>query len=268
MASDDPPMPKTTLITGASTGIGYELAKLFAADGHNLVLVARNAAKLQTAADDLHRQFSITATPIAKDLSSPAAVTELAADLQNRDLVIDTLVNNAGFGAAGPFVKINTDAQLDMLQVNIISLVHLTRLLLPAMIQRNTGGLLNISSTAAFQPGPYMAVYYASKAFVLSFTEALAEELRLTNVHVSALCPGPTRTQFQDRAGIGDSALFKGKFLRIADAASVAKAGYIGLQRRKRIVVPGLLNKISTQIVRVAPRSITAKIAAAINRSK
>ncbi len=261
-------MARTVLITGASTGIGYELAKLFAADGSNLVLTARDANQLERVAAEVRGQFKITAMVIAKDLALAAGPAELFQELQQRGLSIDVLVNNAGFGAVGAFAHIDLQAQLDMIHVNITSLVHLSRLLLPGMIQRNTGGLLNVASTAAFLPGPHMAVYYASKAFVLSFSEALSEELRLTKVRVTALCPGPTRTRFQSRAGSKEAGPSQGGLLKVASAAAVAQAGYAGFMRGRRIVVPGWMNKLSVRLARLAPSWLGAKVAGAVNRSK
>ena len=187
---------ETVLVTGASSGIGLELARCFAADGCRLVLVARKGNALEALATDLRKAHKIQAQVITADLAHPEAPTRLLAHLQSAGLKVDVLVNNAAFGAQGKFVELPLGRQLEMLQVNITSLTHLTGLLLPGMVERRRGGILNVASTAAFQPGPGMAVYYATKAYVLSFSEALAEELAGTGVTVTAVCPGPTATNF------------------------------------------------------------------------
>src|SRR5512137_1041621 len=214
---------ETVLVTGASSGIGLELARCFAADGCRLVLVARKGNVLEALATDLRKAHKIQAQVITTDLAHPDAPARLLAHLQAAGLKVDVLVNNAGFGAQGRFAELPLQRQLEMLQVNITSLTHLTRLLLPGMIERHRGGILNVASTAAFQPGPGMAVYYATKAYVLSFTEALAEELAGTGVTVTALCPGPTQTNFAEAAGARTSRLFNKTAM---SAASVAKTGH------------------------------------------
>jgi len=198
---------ETVLITGASSGIGLELARLFAADGSDLVLVARRRERLEELSHELEQSQGIAAEVLVEDLASAAAPQAIFDRLQSEGRTIDVLVNNAGFGAVGPVVEIGLGRQLEMLQVNVVALAHLTMLFLPGMLQRGRGGVLNVGSTAAFQPGPYMAMYYASKAFVLSFSEALAEELRGTPVRVCCLCPGPTRTEFAAAAHIEDRLL-------------------------------------------------------------
>ena len=181
---------QTTLITGASSGIGMELAREFAQHGHSIVLVARGVDKLEELAHELRSKHNVRAEVIGADLTQPNAPEQIVKTLAERNLTIDVLVNNAGFGERGAFAQIDTQRQLDMIQVNITAVAHLTRLLLPGMIQRNAGGILNVASTAAFQGGPNMAMYYATKAFVLSFTEALHEEVTGTNLHVTCRCPG------------------------------------------------------------------------------
>ena len=199
---------ETVLITGASSGIGLELARLFAADGSDLILVARREAELQSLADDMAASHGISARVMTEDLSDLSAPQRIVDRLATDELELDVLVNNAGFGLRGPAAELDLQRQLDMLQVNVTALTHLTRLLLPAMIARRRGGVLNVASTAAFQPGPHMAVYYATKAYVLSFSEALAEELGGTGVTVSCLAPGPTATEFADAADMRDTLLF------------------------------------------------------------
>jgi hypothetical protein len=245
---------QTALITGASGGIGLELARCFAAGGYDLVLVARNAGRLEELAGELRRQGA-TARVLAKDLAAPAAPEEVCRELAAAGVAVDVLVNNAGFGTFGPFVETPLGQELEELQLNVVTLTHLTKKLLPAMVGKRRGGVLNVASTAAFQPGPLMAVYYATKAYVVSFSEALAEELRGTGVTVTALCPGPTATGFQQRSGMVIS-----KLLPVADAAAVARDGYEGFRAGKRIVIPGLLNKVGVQSLRVSPRALVTRL--------
>jgi short-subunit dehydrogenase len=254
-------MPYTALITGASTGIGYELSKCFAADHHNVILVARQAQRLRQIAEDFTKQFGITAKIIVADLAQPDAPQKIVEAVREDSLRIDYLINNAGFGLGGTFAETDLAAELGMIQVNISALVALTKLFLPEMIARKSGKVMNVASTAAFQPGPLMAVYYATKSFVLSFSEAIANELKGTGVTVTALCPGPTASEFQKRAKIENTRLVKGKVLGMMTAEQVAKVGYHGLMRGKRIVIPGLLNKIGVHGTRITPRAITTQIA-------
>jgi len=263
-------MSRTVLITGASTGIGYELAKCFAAGGDAVVLVARGEERLRQVAGELQGLAGSAPPPrvMASDLTKASAPDEIHAELRREGVAIDVLVNNAGFGSLGPFAGADLRAELDMIQVNCSAVAHLTRLFLPGMIERRAGGILNVASTASFQAGPFMATYYATKAFVLSFSEAIAEEVKEYNVTVSALCPGPTRTEFQARAGVSHSRLFGGGMMRVMDPASVAAAAYEGFRRGKRIIVPGLINKLGVHGTRLVPRSTAAKFAANLNRSK
>jgi hypothetical protein len=260
-------MPKTALITGASVGIGYELAKQFARGGYDLLLAARNEEKLAAVAEEM-RRLGVQADYLVTDLAQPEAPLVLHSQAVNRGQPIDVLVNNAGFGALGAFHQTDLPRQLDMIQVNVAALVDLTHRFLPDMLARKTGGVLNVASTASFQAGPYMAIYYATKAFVLSFTEAIAEELKGTGVTVTALCPGPTESEFRTRAKLESSPVFRSKLIPTASAESVARAGYQGFTRRKRIVVPGLMNKLGVQSTRLGPRKFTAKIAGKINKAK
>lgn len=249
---------KTALITGASGGIGAALARLFAADGYRLVLVARGRETLEHLAEELTRAFGVEVTVLAKDLSLPSAPEEIVAALGQAGVQIDVLVNNAGFATYGPFAQTSLAAELEMMQLNMVTLTHLTKLLLPGMLQRRDGKILNVASTAAFQPGPLMAVYYATKAYVLSFSEALADELRGSGVTVTALCPGPTRSGFQERAQMEESRLVSG---RIMDVDTVARAGYRGLMSNRTIVIPGMQNKVLAFAVRLVPRSLATRVA-------
>ncbi len=244
---------ENVLITGASSGIGLELARLFAAAGSDLVLVARREEKLGELADDLRAAHDITVRVLPADLSQPAAAVAIYEVLSGSGIDIDILVNNAGFGARGEFAELSVARQLQMMQVNMTTLVELTRRLLPGMLHRGWGGILNIASTASFQPGPYMAVYYATKAFVLSFSEALAGELADTAIDVTCLAPGPVATGFGAIAGVEDSVLFK---VGTLDASRVAWAGYRGLRRGKTLVIPGLRNKMTALAARVLPRAV------------
>jgi uncharacterized protein len=253
-------MGKTALITGASSGIGYELAKYFAADGANLVLVARDAARLTQIARELQSAYAVSANVIPADLSRAEAPAEIHREAERSSLAIDYLVNNAGFGTLGAFADTDLKTELDMIQVNMVSLVHLTKLFLPGMRSRRSGGILNVASTAAFQPGPLMSIYYASKAFVLSFTEAIADELRGTGITVTALCPGPTATDFPRRAHIENIRLMKSSPMGMMTASEVARIGYRGFLKGKVIVIPGLMNKIVVQSVRISPRAAVRRI--------
>jgi short-subunit dehydrogenase len=254
--------PSTALITGASSGIGRDLARLFAADGHNLVLVARRAEALRALAGDLARQHGIEASTIAADLVKPDAPARILSELSRAGTSIDVVVNNAGFGLQGTVAELPLERQLEMIQVNVTSLTALTRLFLPAMLRRNRGGILNVASTAAFQPGPLMAVYYATKAYVESFTEALAEEVRGTGLRVTCLCPGPTATEFAEAAAMTDTNLFRGGTMTSAD---VARIGYEGWKNGKVLVVPGLSNKVSMSLVRMSPRPMVRRIVKRLN---
>ena len=259
-------MRETALVTGASGGIGEDLARLIAAGGRNVVLLARSADKLQALASQLSSAHRIEATVLAADLAEPDAADHVARTLAARGTTIDMLVNNAGFGTAGGFVREDADEQLRLLQVNIVALTALTRQLLPGMIERGRGRVLNVASTAAFQPGPFMAIYYASKAYVLSLSEALSEETAGTGVTITCLCPGPTKTGFQDRAHIQETRLVN--VLQIMDSESVARAGYDGMLAGRRLVIPGIANKIGVQTLRTTPRGIVLKIVRFLNSGR
>jgi hypothetical protein len=254
---------KTALITGASSGIGLELAKLFAKEGYNLVLVARGRETLTELSNGFEEKYQIRCKIIAKDLSSPSAPEEIHAELQRELVKVDALVNCAGFGASGFFSEIDWLKEMNMIHVNLVALTHLTKLFLGEMLQRRDGKILNVASTAAFQPGPLMAVYYATKAYVLSFTEALGEEVKGSGVIVTALCPGPTRTRFQEIADMSNSRLFRSGV--VLDAETVARIGYEGLINQKRVVIPGLINRLLALSVRIMPRTWVTKITRRMN---
>ena len=248
----------TALITGASSGIGLELARLFARDGYDLVLVARRMERLEQLKGELERSHGVRAHAIPADLTDPGAPAELVRRLEEAGLTVDVLVNNAGFGMAGPLATTEPDTIRDMLRVNVEALTELTRLLLPGMLERRRGRILNVASTAGFVPGPFMAVYYATKAYVISLSEALAEELRGSGVTVTVLCPGPTRTEFQTVARMDSARLFR--LPGVMDAEPVARAAYAGLMRGRRMVVPGLMNRALPFVVRFSPRGMVARV--------
>lgn len=255
---------ETVLITGASSGIGLELAKCFAADSCRLILVARNTAALEQLAQELRQAHNIEARVLTADLSLPETPNRIFAELSAQNITVDVLVNNAGFGANGAFAEISLPRQLEMLQVNITALTELTGLFLPGMIQRRRGGILNVGSVAGFQPGPGMMVYYATKAFVLSFTEALAEELQGTGLNVSVLCPGPTESNFGNVA--------RGKKVRPMKtskmtSAAVAVYGHRAFRQGQITAVPGLQNKIFVLLNRILPRAIPRKLVKFYNRT-
>jgi uncharacterized protein len=247
----------TALITGASGGIGYELGKLFARDHHDLVLVARNGDKLLKVAGELE-MHGIQVKTIPLDLAQPPAARFLFDQLQREGIAVDILVNNAGFGAFGDFVGMREDDILGQIQVNITALTELTRLFLPPMIARRSGRVMNVASTAGFQPGPLMAVYYATKAYVISFSEAIANELRHSGVTVTCFCPGATHTGFAERAGTQNSRLFKQ--LGAMNAEAVALDGYRALMAGRTLSISGAHNWLVAQSTRFAPRKMVTSI--------
>lgn len=251
-------MNQTALITGASGGIGYELAKLFAKDHHNVVLVARSAPKLTQFADELQRQFGVSAKAIPLDLTAAPAPQFLFDQLQREGIAVDILVNNAGYGVLGEFGKVSLEENLGQIQLNVTALTHLTKLFLGPMIERHSGRILNVASIAGFQPGPLMAVYYATKAYVISFSEALANELSGSGVTATCLCPGATDTGFQGRAGVADTKLFRA--IRPMDAKAVARDGYRGLMAGKTMVISGFRNWLLAESVRFSPRKLVTTI--------
>jgi uncharacterized protein len=252
----------TALITGASSGIGYEFSKIFAREGCNVVLVARNQGTLEAIAKELQEKYSVSAIVVPADLSEPFAPDQIFFLLAKEGVTVDYLVNDAGFGMRGAFRETDLKSQLTMMQVNMTALVHLTRLFLDDMVKKGKGGILNLSSTAGFQPGPLMAVYYATKAFVLSFSQALADELKDKGINVTALCPGPTSTGFGKSSGMENSRLFK---RGVMSPEQVALAGYRGLMKGKTVVVPGFRNKTLATISRFVPRGYLIRTVRKLN---
>jgi len=248
---------QTALITGASGGIGLELARCFARDGHALILTARSKEKLERNAEGLHKLGAPFVTVFPLDLAAPGASKHLFENCHRAGLQVDFLVNNAGFGSHGFYPSLKEKDESEMLQLNITALTELTRLFLAPMLERKQGRIMQVASTAAFQPGPYMSVYYATKAYVLHYSEALAEELRGTGVTISCLCPGATHTDFASRAGMADAFLFRHL---AGDSISVAAAGYRGMMRGQVIVIPGLINRLSIFSLRLGPRALVRRI--------
>lgn len=251
-------MPKTVLITGASGGIGYELAKLCAQNHDNLVLVARSENKLNDIKINFEQNYQIIVTVLPKDLSQPNAAEQIFNQLAAEKIQVDVLINNAGFGNFGEFVDTSWQREADMIQVNIVALTHLTKLFLKGMVERKEGKIVNVSSIAAFQPGPLMAVYFATKAYILSFSEAIANELEGTGVTVTALCPGPTESGFQLASGMTESRLVKGRKFPTAEA--VAKYAYKAIERGEIVAIHGLLNWITVNLIRFVPRKFVTDI--------
>lgn len=255
----------TALITGASSGIGAELARLFAAGGDDLILVARSEDKLLELAGAMRTQHGVQATVLVADLAKHDACERLVQRLGDENLSVDHLVNNAGFGALGDFGSLPLDRQANMLQVNVVALTMLTRLLLPDMLARGRGGVLNVGSIAAYQAGPHMAVYYASKAYVLSFTEALREELIHTPLHVTVLAPGPTSTGFGEDSGMEMLAMFSSGAMPVGE---VAKAGYDGYRANQDVVIPGWKNRLMVTTSSFLPRIATRKMVGRMQKPK
>lgn len=248
-------MRPVTLVTGASAGLGAEFARQCAARGDEVVLVARREDRLRALAGEIGR-----AHVVAADLAAPGASEKLVSDLRAQGLSVACLINNAGFGLAGKFADLPLARQREMLDLNVAALTELCRLVLPPMQERRQGAILNVASTGAFQAGPGIAVYFASKAYVLSFTEALHQELKGSGVKVSALCPGPTATEFGEVAGITSQSF--GAFS--ADARSVVAAGLKGLERNRAVIIPGFTNKLSAQSNRLIPRLVMRRIVASL----
>ena len=249
-------MNRVALVTGASAGLGVEFARQLAKRGHALVLAARRKDRLEALAKELGN-----ARAIAIDLSKPNAAAKLMAELEANGDTVDLLVNNAGFGLIGRFAELDAKRQRQMVDLNVGALTDLCRAAAPRMIERKSGGIINLASTAAFQPGPKMAVYFATKAFVLSFTEALHEELKAHGIKVSCLCPGPTHTEFGEVAGFGGNSVFDHVAM---GPAEVVAAGLAGLDRNQAVVVPGWMNNVTAASTRFAPRFVVRKIAGAI----
>ena len=249
---------KTALITGATKGIGYELVKLFAGDSYDLVLIARNEDNLKKLQEDLSKKYNINVTIIVKDLSVQNAALEIFRETERKQIIVDVLVNNAGIGDFKIFNNADLSKISQIMQINIISLTELTKLYLKGMVNRKEGKILNVSSMAAFQPGPYMAVYYASKAYVQSFSEAIACELEGTGVTVTALCPGPTKSGFQNKVGSEGSKLAKLNLL--SSSEDVAKYGYRALNNGKKVAIPGFANASLVNTAKFIPRKATTQM--------
>ncbi|RCW45487.1 SDR family NAD(P)-dependent oxidoreductase [Paenibacillus prosopidis] len=247
-------MRKTVLITGVSGGIGKELADRFAKGGHNIVLVARSESKIVKLAQEYRKKYGIQATVIAKDVAAPGVPEEIFTELKEKGITVDYLVNNAGFGLFGTFIETDMEQEVNMIDVNIKALTVMTKLFLPDMIKRGQGGVMNVASLVGFFPGPMMSVYYATKAYVLSFTEALANEVSGTGVTVTALCPGLTSTGFVDRSGMG---AVKGA---IMEAGQVAEEGYRGFLRGKTLIMPGVRNRFIAFMPRLLPRMMVTRL--------
>jgi hypothetical protein len=253
------------LITGASAGLGEGFARALAANGRDLILTARREDRLDKLAAELRTTHGITVTVFAADLAMPGAAEDLVAGITRAGLEIDTLINNAGYGARGAFADLPRDSQLGQIDLNCRALVALSHAVLPAMIAAKRGAILNVASTAAFQPGPWMAVYYATKAFVLSFSEALHEEVKPHGIHVSALCPGPTRTEFAEVAGMGDSELFK-RFGSPADV--VVRDGLAALKANQAVRISGAMNSVMANSIRFTPRALARRIAGSLQKAR
>jgi uncharacterized protein len=246
------------LITGASSGIGLDLARLFARDRHDVILVARSEGKLHEVAAGLQREHGINADVVVADLAEPGAPREIVSTVVEKGIAIGALVNNAGYGLTGPFAENDLETELHMIQVNVVALTHLTKLVLPSMIARRSGRIMNLSSTAGFQAGPLMAVYYATKAYVLSFSEAIADELRNTGVTVTTLCPGPTETGFANVSKMTHTRLFTmSKPMR---SVEVARIGYEAMKKGKGLVITGVRNKLLVQSTRISPRRVVTAV--------
>ncbi len=250
--------PRWTVITGASSGIGAELARVFAARGYPLVLTARRHERLEALGQEIGRTYGVPVEIMALDLGDREAPQDLNEMLQERGIAVHTLVNNAGFGLRGHFATLPHERQMAMIDLNVTALASLCRLMLPGMIERRRGGILNVASIAAFQAGPYMAVYYATKAFVLSLSEALHDEAKPHGVTVTALCPGPTESEFSETAGLKDSRLFSAG---VMSSAEVARMGVQGYEAGRAIVIPGLANRAGSFGAKLMPRFVSRRIA-------
>ena len=251
-------MKNTALITGASNGIGLELAKIHASKGGDLVLVARNKSKLDEIKTELEMQFKVSVYTIGKDLSLSNAALEIYNETNKENIQIDYLINNAGFGDFGMFIETDWDKELQMINLNITTLTHFTKLYLQDMVKRRSGKIMNVASTAAFQSGPTMAVYCATKAYVLSFTEAVSNEVSDKGITTTALCPGATETGFQAAGGLEESELFKGK--KLPTAKEVANYGYTSMIKGKTVAIHGIMNYIMSNSIRFLPRAMVLKV--------
>jgi uncharacterized protein len=258
-------MTSATLITGASAGIGAEFARLLAAEGETLIVTARRQDRLEALAEELRRAHGVRVETIVADLALKESADLLAEKTRALGLEVTTLINNAGFGLTGAFADQPADRVIEMLALNIVALTRLTRIFLPEMRARQAGGIINVASIAAFLPGPYMSVYYASKAYVLSFSEAIAHELRGSGVVVTALCPGATKTEFQEVAGMTDTPLLRRLSM---SSREVARLGLAGHRAGKTVVITGVGNKLTPFAARLVPRGVMARLAASLQKGR
>lgn len=255
-----------TLITGASSGIGYELASVFAKHGHNLILVARSTAKLESLKTEIEKNFKVTTEVVTLDLAKQNSAEELFNLIRKKNITIDILVNNAGFGDHSLFLTADAIKIEEMILLNILTLTKLTKLFLPDMATRKYGKILNVASTAAFQPGPLMSVYYATKAYVLSFSEGLYEELKGTGISITALCPGPTESGFQDVANMSNVALMEA--MKLPTSKDVAEFGYEALMKNKAVAIHGFMNRLAAKTTSFIPRSLLRKLVMKIQEKR
>lgn len=260
-------MKKNVLITGASSGIGYEFVKIYAKKGDNLIIVSKDKTRLETIRKQIEKEFNVNATAISKDLSTESSADEIYNEVKKENIEVDVLINNAGFGLLGSYDKVSYDRQRDLLGVNVISVMRLCYLFIPDMKKKEGCQILNTCSIAGFESGPFMSMYYASKAFVLSFSEALNKELKNYNIKVTALCPGPVATNFERRAGLKDKSMMF-KTLYVMSPSKVAYKGYKALNKGKCICIPGFTNKLIVFSNRLLPRSLMKTLTCFINKGK
>ena len=251
---------KFTLITGATSGIGWELSKVFGKHGHNLLIIGRNEEKLKSIRDELPKEIEIIT--LKGDLKDATFIERIKKMVEKEDIFIEFLVNNAGLGSFGEFQYIDKDVDLNMIDINVRALTHLTKIFLPDMIKKNSGGVMNLCSTAAFSPGPYMTVYYATKAYVLSFTEGIKEEVSGKNIKISAISPGPTKTAFQSTAKVKKAEFAKKTLMKPEEVAEIS---YKEFMKGKTVVVPGLNNKFLVAGSKILPRKCLSKIICKVN---
>lgn len=256
---------KSALITGASTGIGYEFAHILAAEGFNVALVARDLERLKNVATELKQKYGREAKVIAADLSRPEAPQLIFEQLQRENFLVSVLINNAGAGVYGPMAESDLDKDLAILRLNMESLVALTKLFLKPMLARREGKILNVASVAAYQPTPLLGLYGATKAFVHSFSASLSIELQHTGVTVTALCPGTTETEFHKRAGLDRGKIMRHGMMKAMSARTVAEIGYRAMMRGKPIVIPGLMNRVLAGLAKCSPAMLGGKVAARLN---
>lgn len=261
-------MENIVLITGASEGIGKALAHTYAKQGYSLILIARNTAKLTQLQQTLQSQYQAHAQIFSLDLAKPESVDVIMGAFKSELKNIEILVNCAGLGYANKLTDMKIEEVSAMLEVNMAALTKLTYRILPYMVEKKRGKILNVASTAAFAPGPYMSIYYASKAYVLSFSQGIREEYRKDGITVSALCPGPTTTEFQKRAGMEHSIIGTGKLMPMMSAERVARIAYRGVKWGRRVIVPGFMNKLSVFLMWLTPNFITVKITGFLDKPK